>query len=483
MKKLGIIILICIIISIFFVSASIPRIPNIIKKQINSNFYDCFKECVADKKQSYEECQLDYKANFSEIKGEYKNCLQDSKEIVDKKERKGAVDQCRKDYRDSKKINYLERKGCRKSALYVYRECRDECKKDKKNCMDKVPVCGIDGKTYPNECVLELAGVEKACDVKCPCYDRCFENSDCENNEFCEFEGCLVETGKCVGVPDICPFLLDPVCGCDDNTYDNRCVLKLARVSKRHDGLCVSECASAGETVPVIPDAMECCEGLRKISQSIYDPNNTLSPEVYGEGGKCINFVGAMLCSDCGNSNCEEWENVCNCPEDCVIITNECALPGETVPVIPDAKRCCVGLKLISISSSMHNDLCDTVDGAMLCSECGNRHCEKWENICNCPEDCVITPTILYDLECRKDKDCRLEVPEKLSECLQCDAYGCQTYSGDDEEVVGVNKHWRPKCPIKNIPKMCPTCIGGINNLGFEAKCINNQCIKVQNQE
>ena len=73
------------------------------------------------------------------------------------------------------------------------------------------------------------------------------------------------------------------------------------------------ECAKAGEAGPnpsLGPDApiVECCEGLDTIANYY-----KTEPEcIQGEGG-------GSICSDCGNNNCEEWENECNCPEDCTL--------------------------------------------------------------------------------------------------------------------------------------------------------------------
>ena len=67
------------------------------------------------------------------------------------------------------------------------------------------------------------------------------------------------------------------------------------------------DCAAEGTSVPVIPNAPACCEGL--------EPIGCDRPI---EGGcppdPC---VGAVVCADCGDNDCGPGENACNCPGDC----------------------------------------------------------------------------------------------------------------------------------------------------------------------
>lgn len=85
------------------------------------------------------------------------------------------------------------------------------------------------------------------------------------------------------------------------------------------------------------------------------------------------------------------------------------------------------------------------------------------------------------DKSCQIDSDCILAIPSKLSECSLCDPYGCKFYSAELNEVVAINKDWKPRCLFsepKNV--ICLMCIGGIEQKDYEAKCVNNRCVKVR---
>jgi Kazal-type serine protease inhibitor domain len=69
-----------------------------------------------------------------------------------------------------------------------------------------------------------------------------FAGMTCGNNEFCNKPtgACLFPDaeGTCAVVPQLCPMVVLPVCGCDGKTYTNDCVRERARVTKAHDGKC-----------------------------------------------------------------------------------------------------------------------------------------------------------------------------------------------------------------------------------------------------
>lgn len=104
------------------------------------------------------------------------------------------------------------------------------------------PVCGCDGQTYGNDCQRILAGAQKDHDGPCDRICDGFAGFPCEEGEFCEHEPdtCNIadDLGICVPVPEACPLVFDPVCGCDGETYGNDCQRRAAQVQLAHMGPC-----------------------------------------------------------------------------------------------------------------------------------------------------------------------------------------------------------------------------------------------------
>lgn len=104
------------------------------------------------------------------------------------------------------------------------------------------PVCGCDGETYGNSCMADSAGVN--IDYGGECGGQVCSGIGglpCEEGEFCRLEPgecCCDFQGVCTQIPDGCPEIFAPVCGCDGETYSNSCMADAARVSIDHEGEC-----------------------------------------------------------------------------------------------------------------------------------------------------------------------------------------------------------------------------------------------------
>jgi hypothetical protein len=122
------------------------------------------------------------------------------------------------------------------------------------------PVCGCDGVTYANHCAAQQAGMSVRYVGECiEIIELCTWFSACTDPEdFClQPDGsCFFgfEFGTCVTPPDECEDDIQPVCGCDGVTYQNRCLAMLAEAQVSHEGPC-----TAGE--PCGGDVGDTCLG------------------------------------------------------------------------------------------------------------------------------------------------------------------------------------------------------------------------------
>ena len=207
------------------------------------------------------------------------------------------------------------------------------------------PVCGCDGVTYGNDCERLRAGAQPDHDGACE-DQACDGPRDCDEGQFCECaRGCGVG-GACAPRPELCPRHLDPVCGCDGNTYNNDCERQRAGTCLEHggacrdDGACESnrdcgvgemcelgrgECGGEGRCVP----RPEACI-------LVYDPVCGCDGETYGND--CVRrAAGVAFASD---GPCEAPPERClnnrDCPDGFCECAGACGAPGVCAPR-PDA--------------------------------------------------------------------------------------------------------------------------------------------------
>jgi len=191
------------------------------------------------------------------------------------------------------------------------------------------PVCGCDGETYGNRCMATLEGsidvaFEGTCEVPDgaegdPCGSRGL--AECQEGLFCDWEanscGADDRPGVCVVIPPPCRAMVDPVCGCDNETYDNFCTAHSEGVDVAYEGSCEEPVGEEGDLCG--------SRGLNPCGDGLFCDwarNSCGATDIPGVCTVIPNRCRAMVDPVCGCDN-ETYENFCTAHSEGVDVAYE----------------------------------------------------------------------------------------------------------------------------------------------------------------
>jgi hypothetical protein len=136
----------------------------------------------------------------------------------------------------------------------------------------------------------------------------------------------------------------------------------------------------------VTPDTLE------DLVPDAVPPQDTILPDTFIDTADTV--------ESCGNGTCDEEEDPCSCPDDCLIMDETCCSESDCPQ--PSCGPCCKVLcedfqcaQPLWEEPCCWNSACEEGEDFESCPEdcyCGNGTCDDSETVINCPDDCESQP-------------------------------------------------------------------------------------------
>ncbi|EDO40367.1 predicted protein, partial [Nematostella vectensis] len=255
------------------------------------------------------------------------------------------------------------------------------------------PVCTNDGKKFPNECQMRQ--------------DACF------NKQWTTPISCAQDDQPTCVCVEPCPKTLKPVYGTDNKNYDNECLLKLA-ACKSNTRILIAGFGRYSKQIPVCACPENCSSTVDPVCGT---DNNTYDNECLMRQQACV--ANATVAVRRKGHCAKDGKATCECSEDCPKTLkpvcgsdnndydNECLMQARACSTPPHSTCKAVGDKAECVCSKVcprSLDLVCGTDNITYNNECflKRQGCETNRTItpmCVCPKDCPAS----LDLVCGSD--------------------------------------------------------------------------------